>query len=99
MASARRTIVALSALSLALPLSGTSASAQAPKDAVPIPVERLGKPSTPPDDRGRRILAAADKAAGTKILVSTEDRWLACIRPRYAPVRPRRDRHGQGFRV
>src|SRR5690606_10269518 len=38
--------------------------------------ERLGKPSTPPDARGRSILAAADRSAGTKILVSTEDRWL-----------------------
>jgi lipoprotein-anchoring transpeptidase ErfK/SrfK len=38
--------------------------------------KRLGKPSTPPDARGRAILASADRAQGRKILVSTEDRWL-----------------------
>jgi lipoprotein-anchoring transpeptidase ErfK/SrfK len=51
-------------------------AAQAPKDTAPIPVERLGKPSAPADARGRTVLTAATAAGGTKILVSTEDRWL-----------------------
>jgi lipoprotein-anchoring transpeptidase ErfK/SrfK len=65
----------LLALALALPLGALPAAAQAPKSAAPIP-KRLGKPSTPPDARGRAILEAADRATGTRILVSTEDRWL-----------------------
>lgn len=80
MARARRTIVALTALALALPLAAPAA-AQAPKSKAPIP-QRLGKPSTPPDARGRNILAAADAHAGLKILVSTEDRWLWLVNGR-----------------
>jgi hypothetical protein len=76
MAPARRFVVALFAAALALPAGALPASAQASKDAAPIPPERLGRPSAPPDARGRTILAAADRASGTKILVSTEDRWL-----------------------
>jgi lipoprotein-anchoring transpeptidase ErfK/SrfK len=51
-------------------------AAQAPKHTAPIPVERLGKPGAPADARGRTVLTAANAAGGTKILVSTEDRWL-----------------------
>ena len=76
MAPARPTVIALIALILALPLSAVQAAAQAPKSTAPIPKQRLGKPSTPPDARGRAVLAAADRAGGTRILVSTEDRWL-----------------------
>jgi hypothetical protein len=76
MAPARHIVVGLLAAALALPAGALPASGQAAKDAVSIPPQRLGSPSTPPDARGRNILAAADKAAGTKILVSTEDRWL-----------------------
>ncbi|HEX6132906.1 MAG TPA: L,D-transpeptidase [Longimicrobiales bacterium] len=64
------------ALIFAAAVSATPALAQAPRSTSPIPATRLGKPSTPPDARGRSLLAAADRATGTKILVSTEDRWL-----------------------
>jgi hypothetical protein len=54
-----------------------AAEAQASRSAVTVPkAVRLGKPSAPPDARGLAILAAADRATGTKLLVSTEDRWL-----------------------
>jgi hypothetical protein len=76
MAPARRTVISLFALALALPLGALPATAQAPKSTAPIPSKRLGKPSPPPDARGRTVLAAADRAGGMKILVSTEDRWL-----------------------
>jgi hypothetical protein len=76
MAHARLIVVTLFAGALALPASALPAAAQAPKSTAPIPAQRLGKPSPPPDARGRSVLAAADNAAGTKILVSTEDRWL-----------------------
>ena len=76
MAPARPTSVVLIALLLAMPLGAATASAQAPRSTAPIPTQRLGKPSTPPDSRGRAVLAAADRAGGTRILVSTEDRWL-----------------------
>ena len=50
--------------------------AQAPRNRAPQ--ARAVHPSTPPDARGRNILARADAAGGLKILVSTEDRrlWL-----------------------
>ena len=73
---ARPIVVACVALALALPLARPApAAAQAPKSKSPIP-QRLGKPSTPPDALGRRILGAADAHSGLRILVSTEDRWL-----------------------
>lgn len=72
--SPRRTAAPL-ALALALPLSAAPASAQAPLE-IGLVARTLAKPSTPPDARGRDILAAAGRAGGTKILVSTEDRWL-----------------------
>lgn len=75
MVSARPTVLALSAFALALTISAPAA-AQAPMETAPIPPSRLGKPSAPPDARGRSVLAAADRAPGLKILVSTEDRWL-----------------------
>jgi hypothetical protein len=54
-----------------------AAEAQASRTAMAVPkVQRPGKPTTPPDARGRAILAAANRAGGTKLLVSTEDRWL-----------------------
>lgn len=40
------------------------------------------RPSTPPDARGRAILAAANASRGTRILVSTEDRWLWLVEGR-----------------
>jgi hypothetical protein len=64
-------------LFLALAFPASPAEAQAPRSVVSVPQpKRIGAPSRPPDARGRAILAAADRAAGTKILVSTEDRWL-----------------------
>ena len=75
MATSPRRSAALLALALALLLSAAPAAAQAPLE-VGLVTRTLGEPSTPPDARGRAILAAADRAGGTKILVSTEDRWL-----------------------
>lgn len=48
----------------------------------PISAQRIGRPRTPPDSRGRAILAQASSQNGTKILVSTEDRqlWLVAGR-------------------
>jgi hypothetical protein len=69
----------LSLLALVLALLAGSvlpAAAQAPKDTGLVTVERLGRPSAPADARGRSVLAAANRAEGMKILVSTEDRWL-----------------------
>jgi hypothetical protein len=43
---------------------------------------RPGRPSRPPDARGRTVLAAANAAGGLKLLVSTEDRWLWLVRGR-----------------
>ncbi|MBR9990391.1 MAG: L,D-transpeptidase family protein [Gemmatimonadetes bacterium] len=76
MARAHRTLVALAAITLALPFGALPADAQAPISVAPPSATRLGTPSTPPDARGRTVLAAADRATGMKILVSTEDRWL-----------------------
>lgn len=53
-----------------------AAAAQAPRSVVPASATTRGKPTTPPDARGRAILASADRFQGRKILVSTEDRWL-----------------------
>ena len=44
--------------------------------------QSLRKRTTPPDARGRAVLAQADAASGMKILVSTEDRWLWLINGR-----------------
>jgi hypothetical protein len=48
----------------------------------PASAQRRGRPHTPPDARGRAILAQASRQTGTKILVSTEDRqlWLVAGR-------------------
>ncbi len=40
------------------------------------------KPITPPDARGRAVLAQANLAKGMKVLVSTENRWLWLVRGR-----------------
>jgi hypothetical protein len=76
---ARASSILFGTLSLAVAMHATPAplEAQASRSAVSVPMaQRMGKPSTPPDARGRAILAAADRAQGTKLLVSTEDRWL-----------------------
>jgi hypothetical protein len=78
MAGARRNPVGAIALVLALaaPLAAPPLEAQAPQSVVTVSSTKRGKPSMPPDARGRAILASADRAQGMKILVSTEDRWL-----------------------
>jgi hypothetical protein len=76
MAPARLTVTTLFACALALHISDVPAAAQASRATAPIPGERLATPTTPSDARGRTVLAAADRATGRKILVSTEDRWL-----------------------
>jgi hypothetical protein len=77
MSAVRRTAIALAFLVVAPPLAPSDLRAQAPKSAVAaLQPQRLGKPSTPPDARGRAVLASANRAQGLKILVSTEDRWL-----------------------
>ena len=68
-------ITALMLPQLAEAQSRKSTAAPPRKPPVVTP-KRLGKPRTPPDARGRTVLAQADKATGSKILVSTEDRWL-----------------------
>ena len=73
------------AMLLALLLGALGAGAgraQEEQPAPPAAVERLGKPSRPPDARGRRVLAEANGYRGLKILVSTEDRWLWLVRGR-----------------
>jgi lipoprotein-anchoring transpeptidase ErfK/SrfK len=65
----------LLALALALPLGALPAAAQAPQSTPPIP-KRRGKPRTPPHAPRPANHEAADRATGTRILVSTEDRWL-----------------------
>jgi hypothetical protein len=67
----RRYLVAGAVLVLAVP---AVAQAQAAQTVASHTVR--AKPSTPPDARGRAILANADRHSGLKILVSTEDRWL-----------------------
>ncbi|MEO5511918.1 MAG: L,D-transpeptidase [Longimicrobiales bacterium] len=51
-------------------------------------VRNVIKPRTPPDARGRAVLAQANAAAGLKILVSTEDRrlWLVGGRDTFMSV-------------
>ncbi|CAN5697542.1 hypothetical protein BH23GEM10_BH23GEM10_09560 [soil metagenome] len=67
----------LLALFAAVPLTAVDARAQAaPSVVAAATTTRLGAPSRPADSRGRTILAAANAAAGLKLLVSTEDRWL-----------------------
>jgi hypothetical protein len=74
---------ALVAAALLLPVSGAHAQSTAVAQATTVAPERTGdpivRPSTPPDARGRTILANANRRTGTKILVSTEDRWLWLI--------------------
>lgn len=76
MRSFRNITVALAVLLGSVALSPSFVDAQAPRSRAPQP--RVVKPTTPPDARGRAILAKADAATGLKILVSTEDRrlWL-----------------------
>ena len=77
--SARRILVAILATVAVLPLGTGAAEAQAPRSTAPIGVERVRRPSTPPDARGKSVLAQANRDRGLKILVSTEDRWLWLI--------------------
>jgi lipoprotein-anchoring transpeptidase ErfK/SrfK len=74
----RRFVTFVVVLVLVLPALPAPLEAQAPRQSVTVPGAgaRLGKPTTPRDARGRAILEAANRAAGTKVLVSTEDRWL-----------------------
>ncbi|CAN5629810.1 hypothetical protein BH23GEM9_BH23GEM9_05380 [soil metagenome] len=74
--SAARVIAGSIAIALVVMGAPQPTHAQAPKSVVDSPSPRLGKPTAPGDARGRNILAAADRHAGLKILVSTEDRWL-----------------------
>jgi hypothetical protein len=69
-----RSLILIAASAL-LPLVPARVDAQATRERAPV-LERLGRPSTPPDARGRSLLAAANAHAGRKVLVSTEDRWL-----------------------
>jgi lipoprotein-anchoring transpeptidase ErfK/SrfK len=77
----RNHIVALTAV-LLVGAAPQTADAQAPRpvanttSAAAAAPMHVGRPTTPRDARGRTILANADRHAGTKILVSTEDRWL-----------------------
>lgn len=63
-------------------LIATAALAQTETPVAAPVVDRLGKPSPPPDARGRRIMAEARRYSGLKILVSTEDRWLWLVQGR-----------------
>ncbi|HUF50186.1 MAG TPA: L,D-transpeptidase [Longimicrobiales bacterium] len=72
----RHIAIACTVLLASAALSAASVAAQAPRNhAMAAPTVR---PSTPPDARGRAILARADAYDRLKILVSTEDRrlWL-----------------------
>jgi hypothetical protein len=44
--------------------------------AASSPAVEAQVPNTPPDARGRAVLAQASRDTGRRILVSTEDRWL-----------------------
>lgn len=63
---------------IASPVLAQQAEAR-PAAAVP---ERLGRPTRPPDARGRRLLADAGRYSRLKVMVSTEDRWLWLVRGR-----------------
>lgn len=57
--------------------SGPAAPAELPrKEAPKPPVVLKAAPTVPDDSAGVRVYRAANKFAKTKILVSTEDRWL-----------------------
>jgi hypothetical protein len=70
-----RVVTAALGIAFAFTAAPAHIDAQAPKQ-VTSATKRIGMPSAPPDARGRNILASADRHAGLKILVSTEDRWL-----------------------
>jgi hypothetical protein len=73
---------ALVAAALLLPGTADAQSrtvAQATTPTAERSADPIVRPSTPPDARGRAILASANRHSGTKILVSTEDRWLWLI--------------------
>jgi hypothetical protein len=83
MTSTRHTALAALLAALILPVLPQPLAAQAARTvsngspgAGSSTAARAGRPSTPPDARGRAILANANRHAGLKILVSTEDRWL-----------------------
>jgi lipoprotein-anchoring transpeptidase ErfK/SrfK len=73
---------ALLAAGLTCTLFGSAVEAQTESPSPPVAVERLGKPTRPPDARGRRVLAEAGRQPGLRILVSTEDRWLWLVKGR-----------------
>jgi hypothetical protein len=77
MRAVRRIAVGAVTLALVSATAPAPADAQAPRSVVASAAgQRLAKPTTPPDARGRQILANANRHQGLKILVSTEDRWL-----------------------
>ena len=53
-----------------------AAAGQSTRRPAARPVTEVRVPSTPPDARGRAVLQQANRHAGLKVLVSTEDRWL-----------------------
>jgi hypothetical protein len=72
----------LMAAFLACALLGGPAVAQSARTSADGRAAARKQPSTPPDAAGRRVLAEASAAAGTRILVSTEDRWLWLVQGR-----------------
>ena len=62
--------------SLAGTLLAGDVSAQRAGASANATVTARRSPTMPPDVAGRRVLAASAAATGTRILVSTEDRWL-----------------------
>ena len=66
-------------LATTTPRPGATPNRPAPDPAPPV---RLTHPSVPADTGGLRVYRAANRARGTKILVSTEDRWLWLVHGR-----------------
>lgn len=87
----RGSVAPLTILGFAACFLGSGARSPAPAQAavqVSAPVEvkqpapKLAKPSIPKDQAGLKVYRLARRAHGTKILVSTEDRWLWLVRGR-----------------
>ena len=53
-----------------------------PDSTVAVAAPKLARPSTPKDRAALTVYRAANRARGTKILVSTEDRWLWLVKGR-----------------
>ncbi|HSJ26214.1 MAG TPA: L,D-transpeptidase [Longimicrobiales bacterium] len=71
-----RAVAAAALFALAWPGAGPLAGQGPQTVAHTAAPERMAAPSRPSDALGRDILARANAHQGTKILVSTEDRWL-----------------------